>query len=262
MTIQSSVSRPSAGVAGMPADSRHETLSGMLVTRKYVSVAITASNSQVYSVTITPAGHDAIVCSYTADGSATTVEIATNLKNAINDTSTGAGRYVLAVGTDTPLLIESILDEDFSTSYSAGTGTLTETVLVAHHQSAPAGVLLVIDERAARGSSDYAVRLPRATGDVTSLAFGVTRDTVAHESATHSFGMVDCIREGRMFVTVEEAVTAGDAAFVRFAAGSGGSQLGAFRKSADTATAVALPNAKFLTDGSSGGLAIVQVDCK
>lgn len=259
MSIQSSVSRPAAGVAGLAADASNEILSGYFVPNKYVSVAVGASDSQVYSVTITPDGGSPIVASFTAGVSTTTALITAGLVSAIN---TAAGAYVAAVGTNTPFTIEGKNGRSFTSSYSAGTGTLTETVVVAGNATAPAGVLLVIDERAAYGSSDYAVRLPKATGDVTALAFGVTTDTVAHESATHGFGMVDCMREGRMFVTVEEAVTAGDAAFVRFAAGSGGSQLGSFRKSADTSTAVALPNAKFLTDGSAAGLAIVQVDVK
>jgi hypothetical protein len=51
------------------------------------------------------------------------------------------------------------------------------------------------------------------------------------------------------------------AVFVRFAAGGGGSQLGAFRKSADTATAVALPGAIYKSSQATpGGLALVEIN--
>lgn len=254
MSIQTSVTVPSVAVAGQPYDSSHSVLSGMFSTRKLVSVVIGASDSQVYTITI-----NGVACSFTAGTSTTTALIAAGLVSAINGSSQAP--YVTASGTNTPILIESDVDADFTYSDSAGTGTLTETVLVAHGQSAPAGVLLVIDERAARGVADFAVRLPRATGDVTSVSrFGVSAKTRASESASYTSQMVDCISDGRVWVPVEEAVTAGDAAFVRFAAGAGGTQLGAFRKSADSASAVALPNAKYLTDGSAGGLAVVQFD--
>jgi hypothetical protein len=135
MAIQSSVSVPSVAVAGQAADSEHDILSGMLSSRKLVSVAVSAVNSFLYTVTV-----NGVVCSYTSDGSATTIEVATNLVAAIN-TSSQSG-VVTAVGTDTPFTIESDVDVDFTTAYSAN---LTETVVVAHQQTAPAGVFVCID---------------------------------------------------------------------------------------------------------------------
>lgn len=52
-----------------------------------------------------------------------------------------------------------------------------------------------------------------------------------------------------IYVTPEEAVTPADPVYVRFAAGAGGSSLGRFRKSADTATAALLAGAKWLDSG-------------
>lgn len=255
MTIQSSVSAPSAATVGQPYDGEGDVLSGYLATRKLVSVAITASNSQVYTITI-----NSVACSYTADGSASTAEIALGLVAAING-STQAGN-VTASGTDTPILIESDVDSDFTYSDSAGTGALVETVLVAHNQSAPAGVFVCVDERAARGSLDFAVRLPRASADITgSKRFGITTKTRGSESASYSGQcMVNCLVDGRIWVTTEEAVTAGDPVYVRYAAGVGGTQLGAIRKSDPGSEAALLANAKFMTDGSAAGLAVVQVD--
>ena len=205
MTIQSSVNAPTAATAGQPYDSSHNIVSGYLGTRKLVSVAITADNSAVYTITI-----NGTACAYTADGSATTAEIAVGLKTAINNSVQSA--YVLASGTDTPLLIESKVDTDFTYSDSAtGSGALVETVLVAHNQSAPAGNFVCIDERAARGSMDFAVRLPRASADVTgSKRFGVTTKTRGSESTSYAGQcMVNVLNDGKIWVTTESAVVAG-----------------------------------------------------
>lgn len=55
---------------------------------------------------------------------------------------------------------------------------------------------------------------------------------------------------GRVFVLADQTVVNTDTPFARFAAGTG-TQLGAMRKDADTATAVAAPNAKFFKGGSA-----------
>jgi hypothetical protein len=70
---------------------------------------------------------------------------------------------------------------------------------------------------------------------------------------------VPVIRKRRVWVVVEEAVVAGDDVYVRFAAGTG-TELGAFRKSADTATAALLPGAKFVTDAALGGYAVLELN--
>jgi hypothetical protein len=67
------------------------------------------------------------------------------------------------------------------------------------------------------------------------------------------------MRDGRIWVLTEEAVNKGDQVYARYAAGSGGSQLGASRKSADTSTAVAVPGCYYHTSTTGAGLAVVQV---
>lgn len=117
---------------------------------------------------------------------------------------------------------------------------------------------------------DSEVKLPASSGDVTgSKVLGVVVSQHTQESqypggSTPSFipasQTVGLMRKGRIWVNVEEAVVAGDQPFVRFAAGSF-SQLGAFRKSADTATAVALPNARYVTSQATiGGVAVVELE--
>lgn len=65
----------------------------------------------------------------------------------------------------------------------------------------------------------------------------------------------DLLKEGVVMVKVEEAVLQYDKAFVRFTAGAGGTQKGAWRKSADTATARAVNGSYFLKGAAAGGFA-------
>lgn len=66
------------------------------------------------------------------------------------------------------------------------------------------------------------------------------------------------LRDGTIYVKVEQAVVRGDVVFFRFAAGAGGTQLGAFRKDADTASAAQVKGARYLTSAAAGGMAQVS----
>ena len=260
--IQSSYSeRPSVAKAGMKADTGFDdVLSGMSATRKLVSVAITASNSQAYVITIN--GTD---FTYNADGSATTAEIAVGLVAAIN----AGSEPVTASGSDTPILIESDLDGDdgdFTYADSSGTGALTETVLVAQGQEIPVGHCVVLDERSDNNGPDLPVRLPRASTDITGgLALGCVLYDQAREeflNATPALAfrantMIPILGKGRVWVKTEQAVTRGGAVYVRYAAGGNG--LGAFGASAGSSERAALPNAKYLSSADANGLALVQL---
>lgn len=102
--------------------------------------------------------------------------------------------------------------------------------------------------------------LPDATAEVTgprSLGFAMLvpdRQTVDY--ATNE--MVTIAEKGEVFVTVEDAVTAGNSVFVRFVAG-GGEELGSCRSDADGTDAVALPNAVYKTSAGAGELATVKL---
>jgi hypothetical protein len=72
---------------------------------------------------------------------------------------------------------------------------------------------------------------------------------------------VSVLTKGRIYVVVEEAVTPASAVFVRFAAGVGGTQLGAFRASADTATASAAPAGwRYRSSAAIGGIAELELN--
>ena len=64
---------------------------------------------------------------------------------------------------------------------------------------------------------------------------------------------------GYFWVYTEQAVNAGDPVYYRHTAGAGGTDLGRFRKDADTATAGLISGAKFETSRLDAGLVIVHI---
>lgn len=103
---------------------------------------------------------------------------------------------------------------------------------------------------------------PTTTGVVTSLPYGgiAMRDpSLPSNQGGYAIGdaMTVMVR-GRVYVLADQTVVTTDTPFVRFASGSG-TQLGAIRKDADTATAVAGPNAKFFKGGSATTPPVLQL---
>lgn len=133
----------------------------------------------------------------------------------------------------------------------------------------PYGVLTVHDAANSSGFGKRAVKLPALAGDITTLGspagVSIADQGRAQDPSvavpTYPINSAVSVRKlGRIWVKVEEAVLDGDQCFVRFASGAGGSQLGAFRKSADTATAAALANAYFRSPQATiGGYAVVEL---
>ena len=106
-------------------------------------------------------------------------------------------------------------------------------------------------------------KLPTASGEVTAVGYGVAirqLDDVAGagDVAQYEFGRsVSFIDFGVAWVLLDETVTAGANAFVRYAAGGQGQ--GTFGDTAGTSERVALPGAYFLSGGSAGELAMVRI---
>ncbi len=113
-----------------------------------------------------------------------------------------------------------------------------------------------------KGTNEDEALLPTATGDVL-IGISVHRhdvNTIGSSAWATAAGIpvgdrFDLLKEGVVYVKVEEAVVQGDKAYVRFASGAGGTQLGSWRKSADTATARAVNGAYYLKGAASGGIA-------
>jgi hypothetical protein len=71
------------------------------------------------------------------------------------------------------------------------------------------------------------------------------------ESTGYQIGdVVPVITRGRVFVLAEETVVVTDTPFARFATGTG-TQKGAFRNDADTATAATPANSRFFQGGGT-----------
>lgn len=116
----------------------------------------------------------------------------------------------------------------------------------------PYGRLAVKD--GANAFDKLAGKLPSLAADITTVgnALGVVvadqgraQDPSVAYPQYPQYAIAPARRLGRLWVVVEEAVLDGDQAFVRFADGTVTNNNGGFRKSADTATAAALPGAYF-----------------
>ena len=135
-------------------------------------------------------------------------------------------------------------------------------------RSYAAGVDITNGRFVVMGAADGRCKLPTATGQITGgTALGIAvydpmkmpnwpaGTTVPYPQGT----TVPVIRKGVVWVKVEEAVAPGDPVFIRFASGAGGTALGSFRKSADTATAVQYPGAVYLDTAGANGFARVDL---
>ena len=126
---------------------------------------------------------------------------------------------------------------------------------VAASAAIPFGIFVT---RAANGT----VRAPALTGEVTAsgVGFALRDDTKPFNSAGYAVGdQIPVLRKGYIYALCETAWTEEGAVFARFTANGGNTVLGKIRNDADTANAVAIPNARFVTSGTAAGLAIVEV---
>lgn len=104
---------------------------------------------------------------------------------------------------------------------------------------------------------DDGAELPTAS---TADMIGVTVRDLTKVSGDYQIGdAASVMKKGKVYVKVEEAVTPDDDVFVRFANGAGGTVKGIFRTDADTATAVQVTNAKFMTSADAGGVAVIDL---
>lgn len=134
----------------------------------------------------------------------------------------------------------------------------------------PYGVLAVLDSGNTSDFGHIGAKVPAAAADITTLGLplgvvladqGRAQDPSVAVATYPINSALPLRREGRVWVLVEEAVNNGDQAFVRYATGSF-TQKGAFRKSADTATAAALPNAYYRSNALAGGYAVLELSLK
>ncbi|MCK5318356.1 MAG: hypothetical protein KAJ55_10590 [Anaerolineales bacterium] len=245
------------GRAGGLADSGHHDI-------------ITRINNSKQRVSVTMTAID-LATTLTINGTAFTVNsgAAAKTKTELRDL------LIIAVNAGSEPVTASIndadelfVDADVSGTLFTAVGTTNCSVadVILNETNVPFGVLVVEDTT---GLSDERAHLPQATGDITTVGkvAGLAIHTHAVEQnkgGINNLGYepqsaMSVMRKGRAYVEVEDAVVKGGLPFVRFVAGAG-EQLGAFRSDADTADAVALPDARFVTSAGAGELAIVEIN--
>lgn len=112
-----------------------------------------------------------------------------------------------------------------------------------------------------QGTDDNQILLP-SSGTDTILGFTVlTHNQVLEEGASEvsikENSGVSLLRDGALYVCVEDAVTRGNNVFVRFAPGSE-TVIGAVRSDADTATAVEVTDWQFAESGLAGEIVKIR----
>lgn len=115
------------------------------------------------------------------------------------------------------------------------------------------------------GGKQGELQLPTATG-ATQPVLGISyimpvyEKGLNDESGIPSGRPMGYVYEGQVWMRTESAVTADAPVFCRFAAGAGGTQLGAARGDADAGTASEVTRAKFTRAAAAGELVPVRVD--
>lgn len=173
--------------------------------------SFTASNSQIYSIGLR-VGDVTYPAIYTADGSATALEIATGLAAAV--TALAVGLTGSVVNTDN-LLVTAADGVVFSVgTVSAGTGAIA----------------LVSYTSAVQPEEIFVAELTDSYDFSEMIAGGLSSDLPGYPPNRSMNGL----RRGRIIVPVEESCAPGDPVYVRLAVNGALDQIGAFRKSAST----------------------------
>lgn len=160
----------------------------------------------------------------------------------------------LTYDIETPIGVDGQRIEAYGLGFAI-TG-IAETVAIR------AGKLCVFDTAA--GRAQKAVKLPTATGEVTTVltVAGLSLWDPTYPEPPYPIGQaLPIMRKGRIAIAAETALAVHTNPFVRFAVGPGGTVLGALRNDADTASAVAAPYLHVVRASTAAGdIAIVEID--
>lgn len=243
--------------AGMLADiGNNDIVSYVNNSAQLVVVEVTQQDNFTYDITI-----NGTLFSYTSAPSGDTADaIAAALQGAIAGGSEPVTANAIGGGTGQLYIVSNSTTVSFT--ITVGTN-LTSTPLVSFEQAIPFGRFVAQDSQ----GQDYC-RLPFVSTDVDGLgALGIAVHSHAIEQAYdtddntgYEFqSSISVLRKGRVFVDVETNVAPGDAVYVRHSV-SGVTYLGAFRNDADSGTATQLAGARFVSSGTAGETAIVEVN--
>ena len=254
MTVQASYpATPPARAAGMVVNTfgPPQYISRPLSTRQLEQLTFGTTDG-LYTVTI-----DGVeVANYTAS-----TDTATVIRDAVLADLLVAGIVAEAVSTD-KLIIEAPGDDasdEFVIAISV-VASYAAAQLVAHASEVPFGLGLVRDDRAPAGGPRKC-RLPRLATDVTAGMFlGVAASHTMSEPNAGGWphlSMPNILRVGHIYVVVEDVGIEGAPLFLRHATGTG-TQIGAFRDDADSASCVAIPGLRALESWSAGGVVAAE----
>ena len=226
-------------------------------SKKLDKVTVTAADT---TTTVTINGTAFTV---TTDGSDTKAELAVALHALVN----AGAEPVTSYYTATNEYIEVESDVAGTTTTVVGTANCTITAEVGNSAAIGFGLCVCQDPQ-----DDDKARSPIAATDITAsgTVLGITahmQAIVQNLTSTGSDGSdgyilgeaMSVLRKGRIYVQVEDAVTAGNDVYVRYVAGTG-ETLGAFRSDADTSDAAVLPGAKYRTSAAASGITIIEIN--
>ena len=131
--------------------------------------------------------------------------------------------------------------------------------------AATEGTDLVVTAEVTNGGSGTAVAtVAHGTSD-TMHAISLHTHQLAQDRETGAVvypekAMVNAMRQGRVWVLVEEEVTSDDQVYMRFLADGTTKLPGQFRKSADSAKAILVSGARFVTSAGAGELAVIEIN--
>ena len=208
---------------------------------------------------------DGVPITFTSDADATAAEIRDGLiaahdAAALANPNGGAGK-TSATASGNDVRITELAPEDGEVNVTESDANLSLSTVTAHSDEEPldAGTPVV------QGSGDGSLALPSSASDillglVEHRHTGRELETFDTEAQYDALSQIPVGYRGGYVVEVEEAVTPSDDVFVRFAAGAGGTKIGAFRTDADTATAFQVTNARWRTSAGAGEKAVLLLD--
>lgn len=239
-------------VAGMVADSfHHEYLSRVLATQQLEELTFGTTDG-LYTVTI-----DGVLAGTFTASSNTAQQIRDNIHDDI--AASAAPVTLTKVGT-TKLQIKK---NDFAaTGFTIAISTVSgysKSQLVGQGTTVPFGVGLCRDDDSP--VSGYRCRLPRVSADVTAGFLGIAAFESSEPYAAGGWqpgSIPRLLHRGHIWCVTEGAIAELAQMYCRFASGAGGSQLGAFRGDADSASAAAVVGLRALESCSGAGIVLAE----
>ena len=221
------------------------------------TVTVTAADAE-YSLPITLPNGEIVTAVYDEGAEGTTAAKVAGLVAAINDNLT-LSPWLVALAKDA--------DEFYVTSRDPGAAndielddtdskiTATESTLSSTGADLPFGRAVEFLDDAGKSCN-----LPSGSGGTFAGVALRSHDTVNNGTnlGYPAQESVPVMRNGRVWVEVDEAVVAGDAASYRHTA-TGSEKYGVFNKGTDSSDVNAITGAKFLTDAASGALALLDL---